>query len=430
MTSYFMEVVGDTLRVNFATTDEGNPISAPGDRIVKDVQSQVGQLIASGKLPGGNLLKIHGRISLPASYTLAHELAHLYRAIAVSAPRLGAYIVVSSTTADYPFASRIDFHTNQVKQVPCATELSVPSFLVQLQGDVLYVQINQAVSVDGDQIVRDVKAQLQKLTDSGRLSGGNQLLKVNGRSTVLASWVIGLELAHRYGAIAVFDPKLGTPDLDSYIVAISHSPDYHVGDMIQVKCKPYKSAKIVLCGFKNTGKTVFRDGLKDAIRQREDAPDDFYVISGCPDGEGAYFSETAQRNPDLARQLKDEYKAKFTPEFAIGKAHDIEVIKNSLLLFDVGGKISPENELIMAQATHGIILAKSESEVSEWQCFCQKLHLPVIAIIYSDINANTDTITSESPLFTGTVHRLHRGEIVSHRPLIQALAKRLVEFVP
>lgn len=428
MTTYSMHLVGDTLKVDFAKTDEDKPIPADGDAVVRDVQLLVRQMIASGELTGGNLLKIQGRISVAASYTLAHEVAHLYRVIAVSDTRLGAYVVVSSTAAEYPLACRLDFHTGEITEVQNPIELTVPSFFIRGEGDVLRVQINNNVQVDGDQIVRDAKAQLQDLINSGQLPSG-KVLKINGRSTVLASFIIALELAHLYSAIAVFDPKLGEQGVDSYIVPISHTPDYQVGDTIDVKCDRYQTVKVVLCGCPNTGKTIFRDALKQAILNRVDAPEDFYAISGCPDGDGCWFSETAQKNPKLAKELKAEYKAKFTPDFAIRKARDIKVIKNSLLLFDVGGKITPENELIMSQATHAVILAKSELEVAEWQAFCEKFNLPVIAIIYSDLEATADEIWTLSPQLTGTVHKLRRGESMGNRPLIQALAKILVELV-
>lgn len=433
--TYSMQVEGDTLRVDFAKTAEGKPIPADGDRVVRDVHTQVRQMIASGELTGGTLLKIDGRIPIAASYTLSHEVVHLYRAVAVADTRLGAYVVVSSTTQEYPLGSRVDFRTGAVTEVKCSAELSAPSFLIRCEGDILRVQINNTVQVDGDQIVRDAKAQLQQLINSGQLPGG-KLLKINGRSTVLASFVLALELAHYYSAIcvsqqrfaiAVFDPKLGTPGLDRYIVTISHTPEYQVGDTIDMERDPCQTVKGVLCGSPNTGKTVFKDGLKEAILERDDAPQDFYTISGCPDGDGCWFSETAQKYPEFAQQLKAEYKRQFTPEFAVAKARDIRVNKNSLLLFDVGGKMSPENELIMAEATHAVILAKSELEVADWQKFCQKLNLPVIAIIYSDIDATTDEIQRESPQLIGKVHQLIRGELVKNRPVIQALAKRLVK---
>ena len=72
-----------------------------------------------------------------------------------------------------------------------------------------------------------------------------------------------------------------------------------------------------------------------------------------------------------------------------------ERIKNSLLLFDVGGKTSPENKLIMSEATHAVILAKTEADVIEWQNFCRnqlKKTIQIIAIIYSDYNAKEDKV--------------------------------------
>ncbi|NES67199.1 MAG: hypothetical protein F6K24_19095 [Okeania sp. SIO2D1] len=57
------------------------------------------------------MLKIKGRISVLASYTFAHQLGHLYGAIAVSDTRLNAYVVVISTTPDYPLGTRIDLET-------------------------------------------------------------------------------------------------------------------------------------------------------------------------------------------------------------------------------------------------------------------------------------------------------------------------------
>ncbi|MGL5082698.1 MAG: hypothetical protein ACRC8A_14525 [Microcoleaceae cyanobacterium] len=43
------------------------------------------------------------------------------------------------------------------------------------------------------------------------------------------------------------------------------------------------AVKVVLCGPANTGKTVLKEGLKLAILEHPDAPEDFYSISGCPD---------------------------------------------------------------------------------------------------------------------------------------------------
>ncbi|MGA9382220.1 MAG: hypothetical protein WBV73_25960 [Phormidium sp.] len=431
MTSYQMRLERDTLKVDFAKNADGEPITADGDRIVRDVAVGLQQMIAVGELRGGNLLKIDGRISVLASYTLAHEVAHLYRAIAVSDTRLNAYVVVISTAAEYPVGSRIDFVTGEVKQVATRDDSS-PSFLIYWENDVLIAKINNGVKADGDRLLLDAEAQLENLISSGQLPGGKQLLRINGRATVLASFMIANKIAHLYSSVAIFDPKLGDKGLDRYVVVFSHSKDYQVGETFDVNYDPELTVKAVLCGSPNTGKTVLRDGLKAAILNLNNAPADFYAISGCPDGDGSWYAETVAKYPELAKKLKEEYKAKFTPEFAQAKAKDIQGIKNSLMLFDVGGKIpSDENKVIMSQATHAIIVAKTEEEVKAWQEFCETQlakPLPVIAIIYSDLHGNSDTITSEEPVLRGSVHRLRRGEDVSTRPMVQALAKLLVKL--
>ncbi|NJM59805.1 MAG: CRISPR-associated protein Csx3 [Oscillatoriales cyanobacterium RU_3_3] len=256
---------------------------------------------------------------------------------------------------------------------------------------------------------------------------------MKGRATVLASFAIASQVAHLYGGVAVFDPKQGDKGLDRYVVTVSHSEDFRVGETVDVECERQPAVKVVLCGPPNTGKTVLQQALKTAVLKLEKAPKDFYVISGCPDGEGAWFGETARNNPDLAAKLKKEYKAKFTLKFARDKARDIAAINNSLLLFDVGGKIpTEENRIIMSQATHAVMLAKTEQDVADWQEFCNKeleKPLPFIAIVFSELKATQDTIASDSPVLTGTVHRLARDEDASSRPMVQALAELLVNLV-
>lgn len=72
--------------------------------------------------------------------------------------------------------------------------------------------------------------------------------------------------------------------------------------------------KIVLAGPPRSGKSCLREGLKQAIRAIPGAPYP-YVITACPDGEGSWFQETVNGDPELAAACKAAYKAKFTPEF-------------------------------------------------------------------------------------------------------------------
>jgi CRISPR-associated protein Csx3 len=433
MTTYQIGWEGDVLKVGFVDRNaDGTAIAANGDEIVRDAAARLHQMEDAGELRGGDLLKIDGRISVLVSYVIAHRVAHLYRAIAISDTRLNAYVVAVSTAAEYPVGSRIDFASGEVQQFPDNPEAS-PSFSIDWEDGVLHARINNGVQVDGDRIVRDAVAQLANLIESGQLPGGKQILKIKGRTTVLASCAIASQVAHLYGGVAVFDPRLGDKGLDKYVVTVSHSKDCRVGETVDVECEPQPAVKVVLCGPANTGKTVLRDALKKAILKLENAPKDFFVISGCPDGDGSWFCETAQKYPELAQALKKEYKARFTPKFARDKARDIAAIKNSLLLFDVGGKIpTEENQIIMSQATHAVVLVKNDRDVADWQEFCDKKlekPLPFIAIICSDFEGTRDTITDASPVLTGSVHRLARGKDASSRPTVQALAELLVNLV-
>ncbi|MBX9256498.1 CRISPR-associated protein Csx3 [Desmonostoc muscorum CCALA 125] len=301
------------------------------------------------------------------------------------------------------------------------------TYHIRLEGDVLRVGFGATLAT-GDRIVRDAAAQLDAMIGSGELPGGS-LVKINGRISVLVSQVLADKLSQLYEAIAVFDPKIGDKGLDRYVITISKHPKYVVGDILDIVRSPQQSSiKVVLCGFANTGKTCFRDGLKQALLQISHAPES-YFISGCPDGDGSWYGETARRDLDLAKKLKAEYKAKFTPEFAQLKAQEVRGINTPIFIFDVGGRISEENRLIMSEATHAVILVKDEAEIAPWQGFCQSLGLQVVAIIYSDYEGVSDAILGETPILLGNVHRLQRGEDVSSRPMVQALARVLVGLI-
>ncbi|MBR8832960.1 MAG: hypothetical protein DSM106950_02665 [Stigonema ocellatum SAG 48.90 = DSM 106950] len=189
-----------------------------------------------------------------------------------------------------------------------------------------------------------------------------------------------------------------------------------------------QSVKVVLCGPPHSGKSCLREGLKQAIRRIPGAPYP-YVLTACPDGEGCWYSETSRNNPELARALKQAYKGKFTWEFAQKVANDVEEVSLPLTIVDVGGIIDDKNRLIIAPATHAVILAGDMSRVQEWQELCTELDLKIVAIIYSDYNGVQDYIRQEeTPVLKGSVHHLERGEDISTRPMVQVLARLLVQI--
>jgi CRISPR-associated protein Csx3 len=185
--------------------------------------------------------------------------------------------------------------------------------------------------------------------------------------------------------------------------------------------------KVVLCGPPRSGKSCLRQGLKDAVRRIPGAPYP-YVITACPDGEGAWFQETVNLAPEMAAQLKAAYKAKFTPEFVKRITDSVKNVALPLVLVDIGGIPSAENEQICSSATHAILLAGDVSRFPEWRAFCEKLGISVVAEIESNYHGTTDAVPvlGEDGVYRGSVHHLERGEATAERPTVVALAEILV----
>jgi CRISPR-associated protein Csx3 len=73
-----------------------------------------------------------------------------------------------------------------------------------------------------DQIVKDAIAGIQAL----KLEGGEGI-KLNGACTLPAAIAIGHAVAHLFGYVAFWDPKL-----HRYVVCVSHDPSVRPGDLI------------------------------------------------------------------------------------------------------------------------------------------------------------------------------------------------------
>jgi CRISPR-associated protein Csx3 len=98
------------------------------------------------------------------------------------------------------------------------------TYNIQLQNGVLRVSFGE--TAQNDQIVQDAAARLEQMASTGELTGG-QLLKINGPISIPVAFVLAHKLAHIYGAIGLFDPKLG-----KYVISITHNPAYKLGDLI------------------------------------------------------------------------------------------------------------------------------------------------------------------------------------------------------
>ena len=80
---------GNLLRVGF-----GDP--AQNDQICRDAAQQLEELISSGALAGGSVIKVNGPASLPVAVVIAHAVSHLYQVVAVFDPKISRYVVAVS----------------------------------------------------------------------------------------------------------------------------------------------------------------------------------------------------------------------------------------------------------------------------------------------------------------------------------------------
>ena len=88
--------------------------------------------------------------------------------------------------------------------------------------DGVLLKVGFGDAATGETVMADAHKALSALD----LKGG-KLARVNGPATLAVAAALGHVLAHRFGAVAFFDPKRS-----GYIVAISHDPGIPVGGLI------------------------------------------------------------------------------------------------------------------------------------------------------------------------------------------------------
>ncbi len=73
-------------------------------------------------------------------------------------------------------------------------------------------------------IVAVVESTMKGLAKNSQFCSG--LLKIDGPASLPVAFVIAHSVCHLFSAIAIRDPKIG------FVVAVSHDPQYTVGDLI------------------------------------------------------------------------------------------------------------------------------------------------------------------------------------------------------
>lgn len=175
---------------------------------------------------------------------------------------------------------------------------------------------------------------------------------------------------------------------------------------------------ILVGGPPHSGKSVLTYSLTSALRKRGI---EHYVVRACPDGEGDWSNEA---HPDTVKLIRQ--KGRFTPEFVEQITVDLGS-RHLPLLVDVGGKPQPDQEVIFAQCTHAVLIARDEEALAEWRAIARRNGLSVVAELISDLQAEPAVLAAGEP-FCARLNGLERNHSVEG-PVFDALVERLATYL-
>lgn len=174
--------------------------------------------------------------------------------------------------------------------------------------------------------------------------------------------------------------------------------------------------KIIFCGPPHSGKSVFIANLIDKL------PTDAYtIIRACPDGEGTWSNNRNQKETSIVRK-----KGRFTKSFIDDACQAIDNQNNEVVLVDVGGVMSKENEQVFEHCDSFVVLSSDEKKKQEWLEFGKKLGLECIGCLDSSLDGQEE-IYSRTPYFQGRIVGLERGGILEDSIVIKAIVSDIIQ---
>ena len=176
---------------------------------------------------------------------------------------------------------------------------------------------------------------------------------------------------------------------------------------------------ILIGGPPHAGKSVLTYSISQALRKRNV---DHYVIRACPDGEGDWSQEIDQRAVSRLR-----FKGDWTPDFVKRICRDLER-RHFPLIVEIGGRPEQWQTVIFRYCTHFLLLLHPDNEETAnfWRRHIAAYGLLPLAQLYSVLDG-ISTISSETPIITGTLVRLHRNTL-AQEPLFNLLVERIASL--
>ncbi len=178
---------------------------------------------------------------------------------------------------------------------------------------------------------------------------------------------------------------------------------------------------VAIGGPPHSGKSVLAYSLTRALRAQ--TVPHYLLRAYPPDCEGDWFHEG---EPDLVRHLR--IKGAASERWLPLLRRDI-ARRHLPLLVDLGGLPTPEQESILDECTHGILLTPSEAAHREWSDRFAAHGLILLADLRSDL-AGENRLDATEPVVRGVLAGLERGKTASG-PAFDALVERLGSlFIP
>jgi CRISPR-associated protein Csx3 len=171
---------------------------------------------------------------------------------------------------------------------------------------------------------------------------------------------------------------------------------------------------VVIGGPPHSGKSVLTYLLTQRLRALKV---EHYVLRACPDGEGDWSQEAPPERVRLLRQ-----KGQFSQDFVDRVCRDLAQ-RHLPLIVDVGGKPTPDQERILDQCTHAVLISANEAGLKEWRDRFERHGLPIIAELRS-VLIGEDCIEAEIPVLRGQIANLERFTGVGGL-MVEALAQQL-----
>ncbi len=175
---------------------------------------------------------------------------------------------------------------------------------------------------------------------------------------------------------------------------------------------------VVLGGPPHRGKSVLAYSLTRALRER--AVPHYLLRAYPPDGEGDWFHEGEQ---EVVRHLriKGARSERWLPLLRRDVAR-----RHLPLIVDMGGLPTPEQESVLDDCTHGVLLTATKAEREEWAARFAAHGLVLLADLRSDLKGE-NSLEVREPVLRGVLAGLERGRTASG-PAFSALVDRLEEL--